>query len=230
MKTIVLTGCAMDRTGSKGFDKSYWDENYSDPTSMDGIGNAKKHVLYMKYLFELDFIDINSIVDFGFGLGALFREVVKEFKPYKVLGIEPSHYAYNKVRDMKVSPIKSTKIKLEKTDLKSWCESNKGVKKRFDLGICTSVFQYLTDEEIEFVLPIMASKVKYLYFSVPTNKELDRQIDEIKFRDTYAIRRSRTKYQKMLKKYFTFVSSRLLESKIHFNQETTSFTDLLFRF
>ena len=34
----------------------------------------------------------------------------------------------------------------------------------------------------------------------------------------------------MIKKHFTFVSSRMLESKVYFDEESTLFTDLLFRF
>jgi hypothetical protein len=76
----------------------------------------------------------------------------------------------------------------------------------------------------------MAQKVKYLYLTVPTDKELNAQIEDLEFHDTYAIRRSRSAYQRLLKKHFTFISSRILESKVHFDESTTSFTDLLYRF
>ena len=102
--------------------------------------------------------------------------------------------------------------------------------KTFDLGLCTSVFQYLSDEELEVVLPVMAKRIRYLYFSVPTNLELKRQVSDLDFKDEYAIHRTREKYLKLLRPHFTFISSRLLESKVHFNEETTHFTDLLFRF
>lgn len=214
--------------GAGGFGQEYWEANYSEPEEMDGIGNAKEHAAYLKNVFDLDYIDISSVIDFGFGLGHFFEEVLKVFIPYKVYGLEPSLYPYQEVLKRGIAPVESTKLKLENIDLYSWC--NKKSIKRFDLGICTSVFQYLSEEEIEFVLPIMAERVKYLYFTVPTDKELDSQIEVMKFKDEYAIRRSRTKYQKLLRKHFTFISSRVLESKVHFDETNTFFTDLLFRF
>jgi len=215
--------------GAEGFKDKYWHENYDSPDEMDGIGNVDLHVGYIKNLFGMEYIDISSVIDLGFGLGHLFEGLLKEFIPYKAYGIEPSQYAFEKVRERGISPAESTKFKLEKIDIVSWCQSKRKIKS-FDLGVCTSVFQYLSDEEIEMCLPIIAERCKYIYFSVPTDKELDRQIEDLGFKDEYAIRRSRTKYVKMLKKHFTFISSRVLESKVHFNEENTFFTDLLYRF
>jgi len=178
----------------------------------------------------LEYIDISSVIDFGFGLGHLFESILKEFLPFKAEGIEPSSFAFEKVKERKIKPVMSTKLALFNIDLVTWAKKQNLKQKYFDLGICTSVFQYLSDDELEFIIPIMAQKVKYLYLTVPTNKELDRQIEELKFEDKYAIRRSKTKYQKILREHFTFVGRRLLESKYHFDEETTFFTDLLFRF
>ncbi|EQC44484.1 hypothetical protein M899_2379 [Bacteriovorax sp. BSW11_IV] len=216
-------------TGAVGFADEYWQVNYASPEEMDGIGNVQSHVGYIKNLFGLEFIDVSSVIDFGFGLGHLFEGVLKEFIPFKAVGVEPSEFAFNEVKKRDINPVESTKLQLYNTDIISFCRKYPSLK-RFDLGICTSVFQYLNDDEIEEALAFMALKCKYVYFSVPTDIELKRQVEELEFFDEYAIRRSRSKYQKMIKKHFTFVSSRVLESKIHFDEETTSFTDLLFRF
>ncbi|MBL6990491.1 MAG: class I SAM-dependent methyltransferase [Bacteriovoracaceae bacterium] len=219
------------KLGAKGFVQGYWDLNYSELDTMDGIANAKDHVSYLQSLFACEYIDISSIIDFGFGLGYLFKESLNCFLPYKALGIEPSPYAFNKVkRDRTFAPVSSMKLKLLKCDLETWCKTEADKHRSFDLGICTSVFQYLSEEEIDYVLPIMAQKVKYLYFSVPTDKELKRQVEELSFEDVYAQRRSKSFYFKKIKKHFTFISMRLLESKVHYDEDTTSFTDLLFRF
>jgi hypothetical protein len=215
--------------GALGFSQEYWDVNYQDAAEMDGIGNVEMHVGYIKNLFGMEYIDINSIIDLGFGLGHLFEALLEEFHPYKAYGIEPSDYAFKQVEARDICKVESTKFKLEKTDIVTWCLANKKMK-RFDLGVCTSVFQYLSDEELETCLPILAERCKYLYLSVPTDKELDRQIEDLEFKDEYAIRRSRRKYQKMISKHFTFISSRVLESKVHFTEENTFFTDLLYRF
>jgi hypothetical protein len=223
-----------NKLGATGFDKDYWDVNYKDAEEMDNIVNAKEHALYLKAILDLEYVDVSSVIDLGFGLGILFKEVLNTFKPYRAHGIEPSSHPFDLVSKKKLTNIESTKLSLDKIDLVTWAkkESAKASsrQKTFDLGICTSVFQYLSDDEIEFVLPVMAKRIRYLYFSVPTNLELIRQVEDLEFKDEYAIHRTREKYLKLLRPHFTFVSSRLLESRLHFTEENTNFTDLLFRF
>lgn len=218
------------KTGAEGFSKEYWDVNYSEPEEMDGIINADKHAQYAKSFFDVDYVDVNSVIDFGYGLGYLFKAFLKEFIPYRAAGIEPSEHAFQSVSAKDLKSVASTKLTLENTDLVSWSKKHRNTDKWFDLGICTSVFQYLTDEEIEEVLPVMAENVKYLYFSVPTDVELGRQVDELEFKDEYAIHRTREEYYQLISPYFTFLSSRILESKVHSDENKTPFTDLLFRF
>ena len=225
MKKIV-----QDKLGSKGFSKEYWDINYSEPDEMDNIVNAKEHADYMKAIFALEYVDVSSVIDLGFGLGVLFKEVLKTFNPYMACGIEPSKHAFEVASKKKLAPVESTKLVLENVDLVTWAKKIPKKEKTFDLGLCTSVFQYLSDEEIEQVLPVMAQRIRYLYFSVPTNLELKRQVSDLEFKDEYAIHRTREKYLKLIRPHFTFISSRLLESKVHFDDENTNFTDLLFRF
>ncbi|MCO4793643.1 MAG: class I SAM-dependent methyltransferase [Bacteriovoracaceae bacterium] len=216
--------------GANGFSKDYWDEYYSEPEEMDGMANAKEHARYIKSLMDLEMVDISTVADFGFGMGVMFKAVLKEFKPYRALGIEPSTHAFNLADSKKLKSVPSTNLKLINTDLVSWCKEEAKKEKWFDLGICTSVFQYLTDDEIEFVLPVLARSVKFLYFSVPTDRELRNQVEEMEFHDKLAIRRGRTKYLKMIGKHFTVVGNRLLESKFHFDESDSPFTDYLFRF
>jgi hypothetical protein len=211
------------------FDKTYWDKNYSDPMSMDGIGNAKDHVKYLESFLAIEHVDVSTVVDLGFGYGHLFREMLKAFKPHIALGIEPSPYAFKKVKLDKLRPVPSTQLTLLEEDLVTWSRTNRKNNK-FDLGICTSVFQYISDKDLKEIIPILAKRIKYLYLTVPTDIELGRQVSELEFKDEYAIHRSREKYQKLLRPSFTFVSARVLESKHYFDEETTSFTDLLYRF
>jgi hypothetical protein len=213
----------------KAFDKTYWDKNYSQPMTMDGIGNAKEHVRYLKSFLAVEHVEITSVIDLGFGYAHLFREMLKAFIPYRAVGIEPSPYAFKKAKPDKLRPVESTELKLYEEDLLTWCHT-KRKNNEFDLGICTSVLQYLTDKEIKEVMPVLAKRIKYLYLTVPTNIELGRQVSELEFKDEYAIHRTREQYQKLIRPHFTFVSSRVLESKVHFNEESTHFTDLLFRY
>lgn len=213
----------------KPFDKKYWDENYSDPMSMDGVGNAKEHVKYLTSFFAIEHVDISSVVDLGFGYAHLFREMLKAFKPYKAAGIEPSPYVFQKAKPDKIRPVASTSLKLYQEDLVTWCNTERKDNK-FDLGICTSVLQYLSDKDIKKVLPVISQRVKFLYLTVPTDVELKRQVEELDFKDEYAIHRTREQYRKLLRPHFTFISSRVLESKHYFDEETTPFTDLLYRY
>lgn len=212
------------------FDKTYWDKNYSDPMSMDGIGNAKDHVQYLKSFFKVEHVDISTVIDLGFGYGHLFREMLKAFIPNRAVGIEPSDYAFKKAKLDKLRPVASTDLKLYHEDLLTWCRTDRKKQNQFDLGICTSVFQYLSDKELKEALPILSQRIKYLYLTVPTDEEFKRQVSELDFKDEYATHRSRDKYQRMIRPYFTFVSARVLESKHYFNEESTHFTDLLYRY
>lgn len=219
-------------SGESGFSQDYWDKNYDEPEEMDGIVNAEQHARYLKSFFDVDFVDISSIIDFGFGLGHLFEKIVHEFNPYRVWGIEPSEFAFQEGHKRKLKVVPSTKVTLKQWSLTKWAEKKGDPTKKhkwFDLGICTSVFQYLSEEELNEVLPVMARMVKYLYLSVPTDYELERQVSDLEFKDEYAIRRSKEFYRQILAPHFTLIGNRILESKVHFNEDNTFFTDYLFR-
>lgn len=211
------------------FEQEYWDKNYSQPNSMDGIGNAKDHAKYLKSFFDLELVDISTIVDLGFGYGHLFQKMMKTFIPYRACGVEPSKFAFNKARSRKLKPVESTKLKLYNESLQTWCQRKENKNLRFDLGLCNSVLQYIPTKDLEEIIPILARRVKFLYLTVPTDIELDRQIEELDFYDSYAIRRSRKFYRSLLSKNFTNISSKLWESKSFYNEKTTLFTDLLYR-
>ncbi len=198
--------------------------------SMDGIGNAKDHVRYLKAFMSVEHVDISTIVDLGFGYGHLFREMLKAFLPHQAIGIEPSPYAFKKAKIDKLRPVATTDLKLYEEDLLTWCRTERKKENKFDLGICTSVFQYLSDKDLKEIIPVLSKRIKYLYLTVPTNIELGRQVSELDFKDEYAIHRTKEQYQKLLRPHFTFVSARVLESKHFFNEDTTALTDLLFRY
>ena len=211
------------------FEKKYWDYNYSSPKTMDGVGNAKEHTLYLKSFLDLELINISSIIDFGFGYGYLFQKMMKAFLPYRACGIELSEYAFNKARARKLKPVESTKLDLYNESIQNWCRRPDGKKSRYDLALCNSVFQYIEADDLKFIIPIISQRVKYLYLTVPTDIELSRQVEELDFNDIYALRRPRDFYRKILQEHFTNISSKLWESKNYFDEESTLFTDLLYR-
>lgn len=213
----------------QSFEAEYWNENYSEPQSMDCIGNAKEHTQYLKSFFELELVDVSSIIDLGFGYGYLFQKMMKTFIPYRARGIEPSKLAYSKATARKLKPVESTKLTLDNISITEWIQEENSKNNTFDLGICTSVFQYIPDKDLKKIIPVMAQRIKYLYLTVPTDIELDRQIDELNFKDKYALRRTRAHYRKLLSSHFTNISSKVWESKVFFEEKTSHFTDLLYR-
>lgn len=217
--------------GAAGFSLQYWEENYAEPATMDGIYNARRQAAALKAQFDAEYVEIGSLIDFGFGLGYLFRAMIDAFLPHTVVGIEPSAHAFAQVEKQQLSTIESTEITLLPVDILTWCQQTRhAADEPFDLGICTSVFQYLSDPEMARIVPILAQRVKYLYFTVPTDVELQYQSVEFDYVDRYALSRTRDEYRAALGEHFTIVSNRLLESKVHFDEDTSSFNDLVFRF
>jgi len=211
------------------FDQHYWQTNYSDPDTMDGIVNAKEHAAYLHNHFAIDAIEISSIADLGYGMGHQFLAFLKAFKPREALGIEPSgHVIKDAGKRLKKAPSRTT-LHLQQTDLANWCQQP-FEQDAMDLGICMSVFQYLPDKTIKQCLPILAQRFHYLYFTVPTNREYQRYKTLYDFEDPYAQQRTQGQYLKWLQPHFTVVSSRLLESRHFYSVRDSAFNDLLYRF
>ncbi|GAB5366327.1 hypothetical protein AAMO2058_001134500 [Amorphochlora amoebiformis] len=344
-----------DRWSAKGFkdgafEEKYWKANFSEPETMDCIGNADKHVSYIKSFFEVEGVDIRSILEIGFGYGRLMEQMITQLDPLLIHGIEPSGYAYKhtisrfntpkeqlharkggekarrtseKALGVDLTSFKESKlganghqvdvikeifprklpsvsedgtdcdsstdaiigatgaiigatdaiigatdathathatdgsdgscyhhrifintggpekfciVETEREDAVSFLrrphgsqgsfchildaasqhshwEPNPRPKGVYQLGVCTSVLQYLDDKELEEVIEGLSRRVYYLYLTVPTTKEYSRQILELDFDDKSAIHRSRLAYQSILGRHFTFISARLLESK-----------------
>ena len=217
--------------GAAGFTRQYWDENYAKPEIMDGVYNARRKALALRALLDAEYYEVESLADFGFGLGYIFQQMIDVFLPQRVLGLEPSPYIFQLALQQPLTEVKSIDIQLVNLDLLTWCQTaHDSDRAPFDLGVCTSVFQYLSDWEIEQVLPVLARRVKYLYLNVPTDREFQYQAEELDFVDRYAISRSQADYLRMFQGHFTIVSNSVLESNVHFDVNSTYFSDLLFRF
>ncbi len=216
--------------GAEGFDSKYWEVYYGDLSIMDGIYNAQQHARYLQSLFELEGVHVGEIADLGFGLGHLLDAMIEVFMPYLVHGIEPSPHAFQLVNRDALQKVPSMEVLLQQTDLLSWCLDSSWDEKVFDLGLCTSVFQYLSDEEIHTCIPILAQRFRFLYFTVPLDVELVYQTEQMDFDDVYARHRSREEYHQLFTPGFTVVASRVLESKVHFDEENSCFNELLYRY
>lgn len=214
----------------RSFESEYWTTHFSKPSEMDTIGNRRQHCRYLHWLFKLEQIDINSVLDLGMGLGFLFDALLTQFKPFLALAIEPSKTAFNQAKTNVKRPSKNMKLKLLNTDIKSWCENSNYLNQVFDLGVCTSVMQYLDEDVLRSVIPVIARRVKFLYLTVPTDLEYLKLKRDTDFIDTCAYSRSQSFYFKLLKPHFTFISNRLLESKVHYDDMNSEFGELLYRF
>jgi hypothetical protein len=215
-------------SGARGFGADFWKQNYSDLQQMDCINNATAHARYLKASFDVVLQEITSVADLGFGLGHLFAAVLEEVRPYKALGIEPSGHAFARAK-ARLSPPDQTKLRMLQVDLAGWCRASDTARDRFDLGVCTSVLQYLTDEELEEVLPVMARRFRYVYLTVPSAEELDYQENVEQFVDAWAIHRPRREWRAWLAPHFRVVGTRLLESRVTVTRASSPFTDQLFR-
>lgn len=204
------------------FETEYWRDIYGSGTDVDATFNAKEHARYAKSILNLMEINVNSIADFGFGKGILLKEMVKIFKPGRVLAIDPSEQMLDEliaqkwIRAWNISVLNTT---VQELDLSYF------VHLPFDLGICNSVVQYI-EGDLKPVFEKLHKIVKYLYFSVPTKDDYIRMKKEIYFEDPYAFVRTKKEYMKMIEPYFRRVGFNLLESRL---VADSRFTDQLFK-
>jgi len=211
------------------FEREYWETNYAQPEAMEGISNAAEHARYLKSFFEVENLRIETMVDLGYGLGFQMREMLYLFSPSHAWGIEPSAYARKKAAELSYDPYGRIDLQLSDESLSTWATGDLPNNDVIDLGVCMSVLQYIPDEDMDAIIEGMARRLKFLYLTVPTDVELGRQVDELEFKDSWAIHRSRNWYQAAFAPHFSFVGSRILESKRYFDEENTLCTDLLYR-
>ena len=182
-----------------------------DESIIDGVDNAKEHAKYLKSVLNLGEISVASIGDFGFGKGILLKEMAKEFKPERIIAIDPSKEANDRLK--KERWIKQFHLTIKRTTLENLDESK--IRKPLDLGICNSIFQYIPTDTVSFAFAKLSRLCKYVYFSVPTKVDYEYMQSELDFIDPYASIRDKKFYLESMNPHFTIVSLNLLESKIH---------------
>ena len=219
-----------DERREEGFGAEYWNTLFSDPDRMECVGNADRHAAYLQAALAVELVPVRTVVGVGVGLGALFAEVLKTFRPRKALALEPSHWAWSRLDTERLQTTVSMNLRVLKQDLLSWCRQEMRGWERFDLGLCTSVFQYLSEAEIQSVLPVMSQRIAHLYFTVPTDEELGLQRQDCGLTDRWAHSRSASWYRERISPHFAVVSGRLLQSRVHYDAASSPFTDLLYRY
>lgn len=214
--------------GAAGFEADFWQQIYGQPQTMDGLVNAQAHAACIASAFGVALQPVDSVIDLGFGLGRMLEAVLLALRPRRAFGIEPSPSAFESVRGRRVAP-PTTKLSLERVDLVSWCRRPDQPHHAVDLGVCASVLQYLEDEEVAEVVPVLARRLRWLYLSVPTDEEYVQQARDEGFDDPWAISRPRAFYLDLLRPWFDVVGARLLESRVRVERWQSPFTDDLFR-
>ncbi len=192
----------------KFFDENYW--KMYEPilgASIDGVDNAEEYANYIKSCLDLAEVDVRSIMDFGFGNGILFSKILEKFKSKYSFGIEPSRHIFEISK-------KNKTFKKYKTILSQDKIQNVRILKKFELGICNSVFQYISTPIVPKMFKKISKNIHYLYFTVPTIEDYKIMNEELNFQDEFAIQRSKKFYLESLKPYFRIVSYNLLESKV----------------
>ncbi|MDX1957262.1 MAG: class I SAM-dependent methyltransferase [Leptospiraceae bacterium] len=193
------------------FESQYWSEMYAndDESIIDGVVNAREHALYLKAILTLQDIEVNSLGDFGFGLGVLLKAIVPIFPITKIVAIDPSLYSVNKLIQSRWA--KEQNIAIHHASLPEF-HSEYLYKHPLDLSICNSVLQYVPDKKVEECFLKLSKMTKYLYFCVPTSADYQMMKEEINFMDPYAYSRPKEFYRKLFGKFFRVVSHNLLES------------------
>lgn len=218
----------MNEPHRKGvFEKEYWETLYveDEDSVIDGLFNSNSHAKYAKSLFDLVDYKISTLCDIGFGLGFMLRDFCKVFKPKFVLGLEPSLYCIEKLQ--KHTWYKKLNIVVINNTFQNW-DASFYKKEPFDLTIINSVIQYFPNETLEADIRKLSEISKFVYLTIPTEKDYMVMKRELNFIDPYANSRKGEVYKKLFSKYFHFVSYNVLESKHH--REESPFTYELFRF
>lgn len=178
---------------------------------IDGIDNAKEHAKYLKAVLKLGEISVTSIGDFGFGKGILLKEIANQLKPQRIIAIDPSKEANDKLKNQKW--IQKYSYQIKQTTLEQFEEKN--ISLPLDIGICNSVFQYIASKNISTAFEKLARLCRYVYFSVPTKVDYAYMQKELDFIDPYSNIRNKNFYLKSMSSHFTIVSLNLLESKLY---------------
>lgn len=176
------------------FDESFFKRFYSTTPvhSRRKIGSLATAVHNMCAWWD---VGISSVLDVGAGLG-YWRDWYA------------SNYRRVKVRSIDVSEHACAKYHHELRDISTWQPSH-----GFDLVICQSVLQYLSNARAEAAIEHLAAATKLvMYLEVPTSSDLkfvvDRQSTDF---DIYA--RSGEWYRKRLIKHFVHAGAGLWIAK-----------------
>jgi hypothetical protein len=200
-----------DSANGLPFDETYWKKMYAEAEDsiIDGVVNAEQHANYIKSVLSLQGVKVTSIGDFGFGLGKLLREFAGVFATKKIVAIDPSIECVNKLRTAKW--ISKYNIAIHHASLYDF-DSIYLQDNPLDLSICNSVFQYITENKVEFIFRKLSRITRYLYFCAPTTNDYRMMEEEVGFVDPYAFSRSREFYRDAWAAHFRSVSLNLLES------------------
>ncbi len=197
------------------FEEHYWKELYGSGLDVDGSFNAKEHANYLFHLFQLMGIEVDSLVDFGFGQGKILKAMATRWKPRTVLALDISDSMIQKLRkeNWQKSMKQLTIAKQDLTELTFDFPMAKAGVPFFAVGVLNSVLQYIPSKSIPNLLETIGRNCRYLYITVPTKEDYMAMKEEFNFHDPYANQFSKQKYRSLLTRDFEFVSFNLLQSK-----------------
>lgn len=176
------------------FDESFFKRFYSSTPvhSRRKIGSLASAVHNLCAWWD---VSISSVLDVGAGLG-YWRDWYS------------SNYPRVKVRSIDVSEHACAKFGHELRDISTWQPN-----RRFDLVICQSVLQYLSNRDAEAAIEHLAVATKrVMYLEVPTSSDLKSVVDR-RSTDFDIHARNGEWYSKRLLKHFTHAGAGLWIAK-----------------
>jgi len=78
------------KSGPLALDENYWQVNYDEPETMDGVANAREHSQYAYYFFKIDQChdEIKTLLDVGCGPGHMLVNFAEQFSCKAATGID----------------------------------------------------------------------------------------------------------------------------------------------
>lgn len=185
-------------TVRKEFDRAFFERYYDAAATavISGDDVARRARFVLAYLEHLR-VNVRSVLDAGCGTGLWKRALHRIDRSVAYTGLDTSEYLCKK---------------------HGWIHgsiADFSSRRKFDLVVCQDVMQYMSNDEVERGIDVMARVCRgALYFDVPTRDDIDDRLLDMRKTDRNIHVRSAAWYRKRLGKHFinagggVFVQSR----------------------
>lgn len=187
MDTVCfLTMTTPNAPPRRSFEREFFDHYYHRPSTavISGADVYRRARFVTAYLAHLQ-VDVRSVLDAGCGTGLWQRALRRIDRSIDYTGVDPSEYLCRKYGWVRGSIVDFTS------------------RRKFDLVVCQDVMQYLTTDEVERGLAVVARVCRgALYFDVPTRDDIDAELLDMGKTDRRIRVRSAAWYRRRLGRHF----------------------------